>query len=282
MNTDSKILLVAAFVFAGLASAIGGSSTINVTPGVGKTYDVITDGSGNFIGMQGVCDGTAGAQCLAVKAASTPAVGSDPSAVVQISPISPGIVALGQGTKSQSIPITIASDQNNAVSPTVSGDIIVTPGATFTRPANTTPYASGQLVANNTTAGSVVALSWATAARIATGNFRVTRVRMALSSKSITNTSFRVHLFQALSTVANGDGATFTPSTLANEFCELDVTIGLAGSDVSQGYGAPNQGVACDVSLPAGTTLYGFVEARAAYTPASGETITVTPEIHQN
>jgi hypothetical protein len=169
----------------------------------------------------------------------------------------------------------------NAVQPTVSGDIIVNPTTNFTRPANTTAYASGQLVANSVTAGSVTPMSW-TAARVASGNIRITRVHMTLSSKSVTNTNFRIHFFNATTGVSNGDGATFVPTLAADEVCEMDVTIALAGADVSTGYGASNQGVACDVVLGSNQLLYGYIEARAAYTPASGETITVVPEIHQN
>lgn len=177
--------------------------------------------------------------------------------------------------------LQVDASKNLKVGPQYSGDIIVNPSSNFTRPANTTAYASGQLVANSTTAGSVTPLSW-TAARVSAGNFRISRVRMSLSSKSITNTNFRIHFFNANPGVQNGDGGTFDPTNLAYEVCEMDVTIALAGNDVSMGYGASNQGTACDVALGSGTTLYGLVEARAAYSPGSGETITVIPEIHQN
>lgn len=169
----------------------------------------------------------------------------------------------------------------NAVQPTTSGDIIINPSNSFVRPGNTTPYASGQLVANSVIAGSVVPLTW-TASRIATGNFRVSRAHMTLSGKSITNTNFRLHLFNATTTVSNGDGATFVPTLAANEVCEMDITIALAGADVSTGYGAANQGTACDVALASGSALFGLIEARAAYTPVSGETVLVVLEIHQN
>jgi hypothetical protein len=171
----------------------------------------------------------------------------------------------------------------------VVSDIIVTPSANFTRPANTTQYAVGQLVANSTTAGSVTPMSW-TAARINAGNFYVRRFRMTLSSKSITSTSFRLHLFTVTpATITNGDGGTFSV-TEANEFCTLDTVVSSsgiinweAGADVSIGYGTPSQGNECNGVAAGGTqTIYGLLEARATYTPASGETITVIPEIHQN
>ena len=167
-------------------------------------------------------------------------------------------------------------------------DLVVTPSSNFTRPANTTAYAAGQLMANSTTAGSVTPLSW-TFARVNGGNGYVRRFRMTLSSKSITNTSFRLHLYTVSPTVTNGDGGAFL-STMANEICTLTSQVSTsdpynwqAGSDVSIGYGTPSQGSECNFVAAGGTTtLYGLVEARAAYTPASGEVITVIPEVHQN
>lgn len=51
-----------------------------------RNYDVITDGSGNYVGMLGLCDGAAAAQCAAVKAGSAAAGASDPAVVVALSP----------------------------------------------------------------------------------------------------------------------------------------------------------------------------------------------------
>jgi hypothetical protein len=59
-----------------------------------------------------VCDPTTPTTCANVKAASTPAVATDKSLVVQLNPLSPGIVAPGQTTMSGSAPVTIASDQS--------------------------------------------------------------------------------------------------------------------------------------------------------------------------
>lgn len=196
--------------------------------------------------------------------------------ITSLPALAAGTAVIGKVGIDQTTPGT-----TNAVQPTTSGDIIINPSNSFVRPGNTTPYASGQLVANSVTAGSVVPLTW-TASRIATGNFRVSRARMTLSGKSVTNTNFRLHLFNATTTVSNGDGATFVPTLAANEVCEMDITIALAGADVSTGYGAANQGTACDVSLASGSALFGLIEARAAYTPVSAETVLVVLEIHQN
>jgi trimeric autotransporter adhesin len=86
MTKDGKILVAAAFLLAGVASAIGGATTIGVTVGSGQLYDVVTDGSGHYVGISAIADGTAAANLAAVKAASTAAGATDPALVVAISP----------------------------------------------------------------------------------------------------------------------------------------------------------------------------------------------------
>ena len=86
-RSDLKILAIAGALLFGATLAFGGSSTIVVKDGNGisRTYDVVTDGSGNFVGMFGLCYGTAAAQCAAVKAASTAPASTDPAVIVAIS-----------------------------------------------------------------------------------------------------------------------------------------------------------------------------------------------------
>lgn len=95
MNKDGKILVVAAFLLCGIVSAIGGAGTIGVTVGSGKLYDVVTDGSGNYIGIMAIGDGTAAANYAAVKASTTAAGASDPSLVTNESPNSQLSVTVG-------------------------------------------------------------------------------------------------------------------------------------------------------------------------------------------
>ena len=71
-----KRILVFLFALALNTSAFAGSSTIGVTAGSGNTYDVITDGSGNFVGMFGLCDGTAAASCAAVTSGAVKIAGA--------------------------------------------------------------------------------------------------------------------------------------------------------------------------------------------------------------
>jgi hypothetical protein len=190
-------------------------------------------------------------------------------------------------------PIFQAITSTNTGSPVPAGnfwigstDIVATPSATFTRPANTTAYSSGQLVGNSTTAGSVTPLSF-TAARVTGGNFYVRRFTMSFSShQAMTGTSFRLHLYTVTpAAITNGDGGTYAVTT-ANEFCEMDTssTIPTPGTDVSILYGVPSPGDGneCNGVATGGSIIYGLMEARGAYTPGSSETVTAKLEVHQN
>ena len=150
----------------------------------------------------------------------------------------------------------------------------------FSRPANTTAYASGDLVTNDTTAGNVVPLEFPGVAARAGDAFSIDRVKIAKSGTTLTNASFRLHLFSASPTSSAGDNAAFNSSevlavsTVASYIGTFDVTIGKGGTAAAVGFGVPTTG---DRIIESGTaTVYGLIEARGAYTPASGETFTVT------
>jgi len=160
------------------------------------------------------------------------------------------------------------------------GEVIVNPAASFTRPANTTAYASGQLVGNSVTAGSVVPLSF-TAARLNGGGFLIRRAIIAKSGTSLTNAQFRLHLYTLTPTLANGDGAAWSTNR-SGHVCDIDVTLINAFTDGADGAGVPNVGADCNIQAGGGTTLYGLLEARAAYTPLSGEVFTVQLDDRQN
>lgn len=153
--------------------------------------------------------------------------------------------------------------------------------ANFTRPADTTAYASGDLVANSTTAGSVTPMSLAigrgSSGAAVTGMIR--RLRLRKSGTSIANASFRVHLYRASPTVANGDNGAFSTNQAANYVGRFDVTMDQAFTDGASGNGVP--AVGSEVNFHT-ATYYALIEARGAYTPANGETFTVELEVLQN
>ena len=159
---------------------------------------------------------------------------------------------------------------------------IVVPSASFTRPADTTAYASGDLVANSTTAGSVSPLSFevGNASNGRAGMIR--RVRLMKSGTGTTNASFRVHFYSASPTCANGDNGAWSTNEAANYIGAVDVTVDRAFTDGAKGNGVPVTGAELNFALtPAtGRLIYAVLEARAAYTPANAEVFTLRPEIH--
>lgn len=154
--------------------------------------------------------------------------------------------------------------------------------ASFTRPANTTPYDAGDLVANNTTAASVAPMTF-TVARTAGGTGMIRRARIRKTGTGTTGASFRLHLYRtAPATITNGDNGAWSTSGSADYIGAIDVTIDRAFTDGTAGNGVPLSGSEINFDLPSGTTIRGLLEARGAYTPISGEVFTVDLEVLQN
>ena len=153
---------------------------------------------------------------------------------------------------------------------------VKTTSDSFSRPANTTAYASGDLVANSETAGSVTPLDLKFGSPGGTRSHAISRVKLSKSGTSITNASFRVHLYSASPTPANGDNGAFSTDEAATYVGSFDVTIDQAFTDGSVGFGVPRSTASEIPARLGGGQLYALIEARGAYTPASGETFTLT------
>ena len=152
------------------------------------------------------------------------------------------------------------------------------PQASFTRPGNTTAYASGQLVANAASAGAVVPMGFGVGGNSMPGATRITRLRLAKSGTVATNATFRVHLYGSSPTPANGDGGAWSTNQAANYLGAIDVLSMKAFTDGCCDVGAAAAGSEFLLRLPGGTTIYALIEARAAYTPAASEVFTLTLE----
>jgi hypothetical protein len=158
---------------------------------------------------------------------------------------------------------------------------VLTNALAITRPADTTAYALGDLVANSTTAGSVVPLTFANAVLAEGSCVRIERVRLYKSSTSTTNASFRLHLFNAAPTgLVNGDNGAFSCNR-SGYIGAFDITVDRAFVDAAQGAGVSLTGSPVTAMIASGTTLYGLLEARAAYTPGSAETINAVIEAYR-
>jgi hypothetical protein len=157
--------------------------------------------------------------------------------------------------------------------------------ASFTRPSDTNVYASGDLVANNTVANSVTPMTFAIGRDALGKGGMIRRVRLRKSGTSITNASFRLHLYSSAPTQAGGagantgDNAAWSTNGVSNYVGGLDITVDKAFTDGAAGNGSPVVG--SEINFTA-DTYYGVLEAKAAYVPASGETIEILLEILQN
>ena len=76
----------------------------------------------------------------------------------------------------------------------------------FTRPANTTAYSAGDLVADTVTAGSVVPLKF----NIGEGGFQIVEWHCVKSGTGVTNADFDLHLYGSAPTLANGDNGAWS------------------------------------------------------------------------
>lgn len=150
--------------------------------------------------------------------------------------------------------------------------------ASFSRPADTTAYATGDLVANSTTAGNVVPMVLS-AARTTDGRGMIRRARLKKTGTSISNASFRIHLYKNAPTVTNGDNSAWL-TTESLYLGAIDVTMDKVFSDAAKGIGVPNSGSEIVFDPSDGTqNIFALLEARGAYTPASGETFTLLLEV---
>lgn len=160
---------------------------------------------------------------------------------------------------------------------------IVTPSANFNRPNDTTTYASGDLIGQSTTAGSVIKMTF-TAARTAGGTGFVRKARLKTSKASVTAASFRATLYSEPPTIASGDNVAFS-TTSANILGYIDIVVDKLCSDGAVGQGAPTTGAEISFVATGGAgdnEIYALLEARGAYAPDANETFTLELEIYQN
>lgn len=139
--------------------------------------------------------------------------------------------------------------------------------ASFTRPANTTAYTAGDLVANDVDAGDVVPLAFGTG----NGGIRIKSVQITKTDETdVTASDFSLHLFGSSPTVANGDNGALSYNH-SNKFADIEFDTMVAATDVAWA-------MANGLDLNWNTTgyIYGLLEADGAYSPASAEVFSVT------
>jgi len=169
-----------------------------------------------------------------------------------------------------------------------------TASASFSRPANTTQYAVGDMIANTIAGDSGAGTSGVVAMNFPAGPYIIRRVRLFKNDDDVTAATFRAHFFQGdpratLDEKDTGDNGAFklsgAPIAEYIGSYDLDMT---SSPDIYRTNGNACTGVPLNGSeliVPAYRTAssaqigtYALLEARATYTPASGETFTLTIE----
>ncbi len=161
--------------------------------------------------------------------------------------------------------------------------------ASITRPADTTAYAVGDLLANSTVAGAVVPIELAAVTRSAVEAIRIERVRLRKTGPALAGASFRVHLFRRAPVVTVGDNAAFDNGTgllsltdITGYVGSMDIVMDRAAAIGATGSGLVNGGggITCETGSTAGKdrSLWALIEVRGAYTPIAGETFAIMIE----
>lgn len=190
---------------------------------------------------------------------------------------SPGANTLLGRLKALLTGIILAAGENHIGA--VGGNSVVV-GGSFTRPANTTAYTIGNLIANSTTAGSVVPIPCA-AARVNAGTGVVRRIRVSTNQTGLTGTEIvRVTLYKNSPTVTNGDGGAFAANGIASlSLGYTDVVLTHVYNDGSKGFAA------VDIVFDAASgsqNIYATLETRTGFTPTSGATYALALEVLQD
>lgn len=147
--------------------------------------------------------------------------------------------------------------------------------AVFTRPADTTQYAAGDVVGPATTPA---AQSFPGAARGNAGSGRILEILLAFDLETITTATFRLHFFNAVLTPAADNAAFAGIATLPASYLgyiDPPILVTQAGGTLGQIRVAP--GVSATGGLPfvyqcaeGGSGLWMVITALGAYTPKSG------------
>ena len=164
----------------------------------------------------------------------------------------------------------------------VKGGLVVVSGE-LTRPADTTAYAIGDVVATSTSAATALSISGC--ARVNGGSGYIVRAALITDLKSITP-SFRIHIFNAQPTQSNDNaayrGLYADVSKRVGEF-----TLGPMATPADTTNSTLSRALDMNLRIPfvcaAGTTALLFIfETLTAFPPASGQKFTLQLAIVQN
>lgn len=143
--------------------------------------------------------------------------------------------------------------------------------ATFTRPNDTTAYAAGDVVANSTTAGSVLPLTFLMGSR----RIKLYGAKITKSAAAVTTAKFKLHLYKDSPTLANGDNGAWS-TTSSNWIGSIDVDMSVNTFTDSNTSSSVSTASPIIFTADVDGLVYGILTATAAYTPAAQETFSVS------
>jgi hypothetical protein len=169
-----------------------------------------------------------------------------------------------------------------SMTPVTTGGVTTNPTSVLTRPGDTNAYAVNDLIASSTTAGSVTVPSF-TGTRVSAGAGWIERLRLYTNhTTGLDLVQVRVRLWTAAPTFSNGDNGAFAVATGAAGYLGRAEGILEQFGDGAVAILVPYTGQSFGIKLSSGTSVYWTLETLTAFTPASGKTFTLVPEIRQD
>lgn len=155
---------------------------------------------------------------------------------------------------------------------------------TIAKVSGTTAYGAGDLIAQSATAGSVVPFEFEGAARLPGRGGRIKGAKLSKNDDTVTNASFRIHLYRTSPTPANGDnGAFLTSESGYIGSIPVDMTSGAIVFASPEALAEWSAATDLLFQCPAGeTSIFGLLEAVGTYTPITLEQFTITLAIEQD
>jgi len=168
----------------------------------------------------------------------------------------------------------------DALRPQITGTQCAIIAASFARPADTTAYAINDAVANSTSAPTI--LTFANAGRVIGGSGYIVKAELCTDQAACV-AAFRLHLFTTSVTPCN-DNAAYTAlyANRASRVGYIDFpAVSQEGSGSTSAFALwlGQLLYVCDASA---TSLYGLLETKTAFTPASAQNFNIKLGVDRN
>lgn len=151
--------------------------------------------------------------------------------------------------------------------------------ASFTRPANTTAYTAEDAVNDNTSTPHILAFTSAETTPKTGQDIIIKSLKVSTDNATVTNGSFRLYICKASQTItADNTAQTLLYANRANRVGYIDFTLASGGTGSDCG-----EAVITGETIPfklSSNAFYGYIVAKAAYTPASGQNFSLEIEAH--